>query len=148
MQKLLRGLMALVCASLLIAPIAVPVAAPSAIHQIAGTAFAQVAGGSPPCAAKDPKGNCILGVVDPASMPGTKAEAVVTSDSADQWQGTNVPRAIYVGVGGDVTMIGVDASSGATGVTWKAVPAGTIIPFRPRRILAGTTTATNLVAIF
>lgn len=70
---------------------------------------------------------------------------ITPSDTTDL---TTVPKAIYVGGTGDVTMIGVDAPSGATGVAWKAVPAASVLPVRPRRVLATGTTATLLVACY
>jgi hypothetical protein len=81
------------------------------------------------------------GVSDPAR----RAVPVTPFDNADL---ADVPTSIYVGTAGDITMIGVDASSGASGVLWKNVPAGTILPFRPRRILATGTSAANILALY
>jgi hypothetical protein len=82
--------------------------------------------------------------IDGLSAQARLADLVVTSDNVDL---TDIPKALYVGVGGDIAMIGVGASSLSLGVTWKNVPSGAILPFRPRRILATGTTATNILAI-
>ena len=80
-----------------------------------------------------------------ASSPCRHWAAITPSDGTDL---TRVPKALYVGGAGDVTMIGADAPSGATGVAWKGAAAGEILPVRPRRILATGTTATDLVACY
>lgn len=85
------------------------------------------------------------GFVSSVSDPARKAVAVVPADGADL---TDVPTSLYVGSAGDLTMIGVDAPPAATGVTWKNVPAGTLLPFRPRRILATGTSAANILALY
>ena len=88
----------------------------------------------------DPYTTLFNGVSD----PGTRAAAIVPSDTVDL---PDIPKGIYVGTGGNITMIGVGAPVGATGVTWKNVPAGSLIPFRARRILATGTTATDMLAV-
>lgn len=82
---------------------------------------------------------------DTVSSPGTRATVIVPNDNADL---TDVPKGIYVGVGGDITMIGVGAPDSATGILWKNVPAGALIPFRPRRILTAGTTASSMLAVY
>jgi hypothetical protein len=82
---------------------------------------------------------------DDVHYQGTHALAVTPNDGADLG---SVPKALYVGGGGDITMIGTNAAPGAAGVLWKAVPAGAVLPFRPRRILATGTTATSILAIY
>lgn len=79
-----------------------------------------------------------------ASAPSTHAKTVTPSDTTDL---TEIPKAIYVGTGGDVAVIGANAPVGATGITFKNVPDGAILPFRPRRILATGTTAGNMLAL-
>lgn len=70
---------------------------------------------------------------------GTKFAAVTKSDADD----IPLTRAIYVGGAGDV--VAVDADN--TPTTFTAVPAGTLLPIRVRRVNAATT-ATNIVAIY
>lgn len=83
------------------------------------------------------------GKYDPASggltWPATIAAAVTPSDTVDL---TTAPRALYVGVSGDVkvNMLG----SGA--VTFKAAPVG-VLPIRVSRVYATGTTATNILAL-
>lgn len=54
-----------------------------------------------------------------------------------------LPRAIYVGVGGDLATQDQDGAD----AVWKNVPSGTILPFRPVMIRAAGTTATALLAL-
>ncbi|WP_454280464.1 spike base protein, RCAP_Rcc01079 family [Sphingomonas sp. Marseille-Q8236] len=82
---------------------------------------------------------------DTVSSPATRAAAITPSDTADL---PDIPKGVYVGTGGDITMIGVGAPASATGITWKNVPAGSLIPFRPRRILANGTTASNMLGLY
>lgn len=55
------------------------------------------------------------------------------------------PRSIYVGSGGDITMQGMDDNAPKL---WKNVPAGSILPFRVKKIMATGTTATNLLGLY
>lgn len=64
--------------------------------------------------------------------PGTSALARVT-------------RAIYIGVGGDVEATMADD---AADIVFVGVPAGTVLPIRATHILAGSTTATNIVGLY
>ncbi len=80
-----------------------------------------------------------------ALVPATRAVAVVPNDGVDL---TETPRALYIGGDGNISMIGLNAPVDAPGVTWNNVKAGTIIPFRPRRIRATGTTATGILAIY
>lgn len=67
--------------------------------------------------------------------------AITPDDDADLSQ---VPRAIYVGGGGDVAVQGqLDDEA----VTFKGVPTGTILVIAPARVLDTGTTATDLVAL-
>jgi hypothetical protein len=49
---------------------------------------------------------------------------------------------IYVGTGGDVA---VKTNQGATAVTFKNVPTGTIIPLRIVQVMSTNTTASDIV---
>lgn len=72
--------------------------------------------------------------------PATKATAITPSDSVAL---TNLPRAIYVGVAGDVSCrLGDDSVS----VLFKAMPVG-FHPIRPSYIHDTGTAATNIVAV-
>ena len=70
-----------------------------------------------------------------------RVTAVTPSDSTDF---TDLPIAIYVGGAGNVVVVNHDNST----ATFVAVPAGTVLPVRPRRINATLTTATYLVALY
>lgn len=74
------------------------------------------------------------------AAPGVGAFAITPSDSVDF---TKVPRAIYVGVTGNVVMVNMDNTT----VTWVGCPAGLIIPCVARRINSTSTTASSLVGI-
>jgi len=77
-------------------------------------------------------------------LPGTSAVAITPSNTAN----INPPRAIYVGVGGNIAMVGANAPPGSAGVVWVGCVAGTILPFRPRQVLATGTTAASLLGIY
>lgn len=67
--------------------------------------------------------------------------AVTKSDSADFAGG--VARGLYVGVSGDVAVVGVDD----TAVTFKALAVG-YHPLVCKRVNSTATTATDIVALF
>lgn len=75
-----------------------------------------------------------------SDAPGEFAVAVTPSDSTMIAQ---VPRALYIGTGGNVS---VRMPRGNT-VTFTSVPGGTILPVRVSRVNATGTTASNIVAI-
>lgn len=56
---------------------------------------------------------------------------------------STIPRRVWVGGAGDLTI----RSSEGNDVTLSSVPAGTLIPIQPVRILSTGTTATNIVAL-
>ena len=86
----------------------------------------------------------IAGVDPGATGPAGRAYAVTPSDSVDL---DPVPRAIYVGGTGDLT-VEIPGAGGAPGtVTFAAVPAGTLLPIRPSKIKAAST-ATAIVAVY
>lgn len=82
--------------------------------------------------------NSPIGVSD----PGANAAAVVPSDSTDLPVSS---RALWVGGEGSVEVIMVNDTSP---VVFAAVPAGTLLPLRVRRVLDTNTTATNIVAVY
>ena len=63
--------------------------------------------------------------------------AVTTSDTAD-----NYFMGLYVGVGGDVVLKGMD---NGTSVTFKNVPTGALLPVSTSKVLSTGTTATNIL---
>ncbi len=84
--------------------------------------------------------------------PMHNAFAVTPSDNLPL---TAVPRGLYIGGTGDVTVVlrgdpinGVSPATGVTTVpvTYKAVPAGTLLPIAATYVKATGTTATNIVA--
>lgn len=56
-----------------------------------------------------------------------------------------LPKAIYVGTGGDLVMRGPKDEAAAT---WRNVPDGALIPFRPAQIMATGTTAADMLALY
>lgn len=77
------------------------------------------------------------------SDPAVKAVAVTPSDSTDL---TVAPcRALWVGGAGAVAVILADDTSG---VTFSAVPAGTLLRVAAKRVLSTGTTATAILALY
>jgi len=74
------------------------------------------------------------------SDPANEARVVVPGTPL-----TEPSRSLYVGVGGDIVMRGMDDT---TNKTWKNVPDGAILPFRASLIVASGTTATNILALY
>lgn len=73
--------------------------------------------------------------------PANKAQAVTPNDGADL---TNVSRALWVGSGGDLSLI---FRGDTAAVTIKNVPDGFLVPFRVKRVRATGTTATDIVSL-
>ena len=57
---------------------------------------------------------------------------------------TVVPKALYVGTGGDLTLRGV---SGTTDVTFKNVASGQVLDVRAQYVRATGTSATDILAL-
>lgn len=70
------------------------------------------------------------------------AESVTPSDSVE----FDGPVAVYVGTGGDVSVVPV-LPAGASAIT-LSLSAGDFVPFLVRKVNATGTTATNLVAVW
>lgn len=73
--------------------------------------------------------------------PARTAIAVVPSDNTAL---PRLPKALYIGGGGDVTLRCVDS---AADVVLSAVPAGSVLPVRAQFVRATGTTATAIVAL-
>jgi hypothetical protein len=72
----------------------------------------------------------------------TFAFAVTKSDATNFANG--VADAVYVGGTGDVVAVLTDGTT----VTFSAVPVGTILPIRCKRVNSTSTTATLMVALY
>lgn len=79
---------------------------------------------------------------DAPSAPASRAESVTPHDSNAL---SDIPKALYVGTGGNITMRG---SSGTTDRVWKNVPAGAILPFRAQYVRATGTSAADILALY
>lgn len=75
------------------------------------------------------------------SAPAASYAAITPSDTVDL---TYLTRFVYVGGAGNVVAIDRDGNA----VTFTAVPAGTVLPIRVKRINSTNTTATALVALW
>ena len=80
--------------------------------------------------------------VDSVMAPATRAVAVTPHDSNAL---ADVPKALFVGTGGNVTMRG---SGGGADAVWKNVPDGTVLPFRAQFVRATGTTAADILALY
>lgn len=76
-----------------------------------------------------------------AEWPYSHAAAVTTHDTNEL---AKLTRAIYVGGAGGLKVTMDDG----TDVTFAAVPAGTVLRIRARRVFATGTAATNIVALW
>ena len=79
-----------------------------------------------------------------ATQPARVAFAITPSDSTDL---DTFAKALYIGVSGDVSVhMAGDTAVSPTTITFKSVPIGTL-PVQVRRVLAATTTATNIIGL-
>lgn len=72
--------------------------------------------------------------------PARRAETVTPSDSTEL---SYISRGLYVGGAGDVVAV----MAGDDTVTFKSVPAGTVLPICIKRVNNTNTTATYMVAL-
>ena len=56
----------------------------------------------------------------------------------------NLPKALYIGVGGTIAIIAADDTAAVT----LTVAAGSLLPIRAKRVLVTGTTATGIVGLF
>lgn len=75
-----------------------------------------------------------------STIPASRAEAVVPSDT----QGIEICRALYVGVGGNLS---VQMADGGAAV-FQNVPAGSFLPVQCSRVNAASTTASSILALY
>ena len=75
-----------------------------------------------------------------ADSSAARFAALTPNDAADHEE----TRALYVGAAGDLVATNDDGGD----VTFKAVPAGTVLPIRTRRVKATGTTAGAIVALY
>ncbi len=80
-------------------------------------------------------------MADSVGSPARRAFAITPHATAEI---DPLPKAIYVGTGGDIVLRGVD---GTADVTFKSVPSGAILDVRAQYIRAAGTTASNLVGL-
>ena len=78
--------------------------------------------------------------IDSHDGPSRAPYAVVPHDSNEL---PDIPKGLYVGSGGDVTLRGVGASAD---VTYRNLPDASYIAVRARYVRATGTTAANLIA--
>jgi hypothetical protein len=82
------------------------------------------------------------GVADAPYAPATHAVAIQPHDVNPL---ADIPKGLFVGTGGTITMQGV---RGTGDQVWKNVPSGAVLPFRARFIRATGTTAADLLALY
>lgn len=86
-----------------------------------------------------------MAVKQGGSVPATVFEAVTPSNSTNFTNG--VCRGLYIGRAGNVCVVDVDGNA----VLFSGAVAGSILPVQAIRVnstTGGTTTATNIVALF
>ena len=79
---------------------------------------------------------------DSNTRPAEYAAAVTKSDATVL---SPVPRALYIGVGGDVV---VTMAADGSDVTFANVPTGTKLPVRVSKVKSTGTTASSIVALY
>lgn len=79
--------------------------------------------------------------IDSLTQPARQAFAITPHASAEI---DPLPKALYVGTGGDITLRAVD---GQADVLFKNVAAGQILDVRVRYVRAAGTTATDIVGL-
>ena len=79
---------------------------------------------------------------DTVSAPARRAVQVTPHDinALD-----DIPKALFVGTAGTITMRGVD---GSVDQLWKNVAAGSVLPFRAQYVRASGTTAADILALY
>jgi hypothetical protein len=78
---------------------------------------------------------------DTVDFPAKNLRAITPNDTTPL---TFIPKALYIGVGGNIAMI---AQEDSEAVTLQNIASGSIIPVRAKIILNTGTTASNIVAL-
>ena len=79
---------------------------------------------------------------DSVSAPSRRAAAIVPHDVNALGE---IPKALFVGTGGDLVARG---AGGGSDVTFKNLANGTLLPFRAEFVRATGTTAQNILALY
>lgn len=82
------------------------------------------------------------GMVDSMTSPARRSVAVTPHDANAL---LDIPKALFVGTGGILTMRG---AGDVADQVWKNVPDGTVLPFRAHYIRASGTTAADILALY
>jgi len=80
---------------------------------------------------------------DTTTSSSRRAFAITKSDTTDFLTDGVVPKALYIGAGGNVAVTMLDDVS----VTFVAVGSGMILPIRPRKVLSTGTTAASIIGL-
>ncbi|HEY0147557.1 MAG TPA: hypothetical protein VGB70_00990 [Allosphingosinicella sp.] len=86
--------------------------------------------------------DAFAGGVDSVTAPAMRAVAVVAHD-VDAL--ADIPKALFVGTGGDVMLRG---AGGGADVLFKNVPDGSVLPVRAQFVRATGTTASDIVGLY
>jgi hypothetical protein len=86
--------------------------------------------------------DAFAGAADAVFAPATRGVAVVPHDGNPL---ADIPKALFVGVGGDLVARGVNDNAD---VTFRNLGAGSVLPFRARFVRATGTTAGSIVALY
>lgn len=86
--------------------------------------------------------DAFAGAADAVFAPATRGVAVVPHDANAL---ADIPKALFVGMGGDLVARG---ANDASDVTFKNLAAGSVLPFRARFVRATGTTAASIVALY
>ncbi|RYD91929.1 MAG: hypothetical protein EOP61_26615 [Sphingomonadales bacterium] len=76
------------------------------------------------------------------SAPATRAVSVTPHDTDAL---ADIPKALFVGTGGNLTLRG---AGGGSDTVWKNVASGTIVPLRAEYVRATGTTAADILALY
>ena len=72
--------------------------------------------------------------------PATRVVDITPDDDTD----IDLPRAVWVGVAGNLSVMNIDGTT----ATIVGIPAGIMLPIRPRRIRVTDTTAASINALY